>query len=130
VVEVAVRLDHQLLAAPEEVDEVAADPNVDLGARQRVASAELQEVALQIAAGAVPLLGAKRKPADLGLASRATQFTLWEDATEVGDGAGRRGDGNAVTEGDVGSSQRAGAVNRYPPSLLSSARAPSEAALR
>ena len=53
-VSVAIGLDDQAMAAPEEVDLEAAKPDVYLRRRQVVPLAEAQEGLLQLAAGGVP----------------------------------------------------------------------------
>jgi hypothetical protein len=50
VIEVAVGLDDQRLMAPEEIDLVPTYPGVDVGQRQTVAAAEVQEFVLELAA--------------------------------------------------------------------------------
>jgi hypothetical protein len=54
---VAVGLDDDALRAPEEVDREGLDSDVDLGASEVVATAEPEEVALEVASGVVGGLG-------------------------------------------------------------------------
>jgi hypothetical protein len=55
VIAVAIRFDNQPLIAPEKIDEMAADADVDRRRGQAVAPAESEECPLEIASRSIPI---------------------------------------------------------------------------
>jgi hypothetical protein len=86
VVLVAIGFDHEADVAPDEVRLVLADLNIDLRHRKARSPADPQEVALEIAAGAVMAdVLAKRQTKHLGLADRSPHLGLRNSSTEIND---------------------------------------------
>lgn len=80
----AVRFDDELPIAPEKVDEVRADRDVDLRERQAVTPAEPQEVSLEVASRVIALHIANRQAKHLRLPSRPSQLTRRDQTGLVG----------------------------------------------
>jgi hypothetical protein len=110
VVEVAIGFDHEPPLFPKEVDEIWADPNIDLGQRQPMASAQAQEVSLQVTAGAIAALLANRQADHVGLADGLAQLagghgagpSRRESTAQIRNRPRRSRDWNTATKGHVG----------------------------
>jgi len=75
VVAIAVRLHGKTTVAPEKVDEVRPNADVDPGKRQPMSSADPQEVALEVAAGAISAnVLAERESQHVTLPNRAAKL--------------------------------------------------------
>jgi hypothetical protein len=84
VVAVAIGLDGEATVAPEKVDLVAPNANVDLRLGKSVSLADPQEVALQIAAGALSAdILAKRQPKHASLPNRTAPLLLGDYAAKI-----------------------------------------------
>ena len=93
---VAVDLDDQALGAPEKVDGVFINGCVDLRWREPVTPAEAEEVAFELAAGAVRYVaGTEGEAVEFGLATGGAHELGFEDLWEVFERAAGRGDRDA-----------------------------------
>ncbi len=79
VMEVVIGFDHEPPVSPKKVDEIRTDPDIDLGPWQPMATTQAQEIALQIAAGAIAIVVADRKTDDARLADCLPQFARRDD---------------------------------------------------
>ncbi len=113
VVLVAIGFDHEPEIAPDEIRLVVADLNVDFGRGQAVSPADPQEVALEVAAGAVVENAfAERQAEHLGLPNRPSHLGLRNGFTEVDDRLGRLGDRYSMPPSDVGGGKRLAAMQK------------------
>jgi hypothetical protein len=89
VISVAVGFHDQAPIAPEKIDEMRSDTDVDLWRRQPMTPTKLKEGTLEIAASTVTVrAGPNRQAEDLRLAYRPTQFLRRGNATKIRDGSG------------------------------------------
>lgn len=101
VVAKAIGFDDQSSLAPEEVNEMWADANVDLRRWQPVPLAQSQEIPLELAARPVARgFGADRQAEDVRLPDRTTQFFWRYSAPQVGDRLRRLGYGDSMSTRD------------------------------
>jgi hypothetical protein len=97
VVAVAVGFDDLPLLTPEEVDEMAVDADVHLRKGQPVATADPEEVALEVAPCAIALNPeAKRQAKNLCLPGRSPQLPVRDGTAKVRDGTARLRDWDAA----------------------------------
>jgi hypothetical protein len=112
VVLVAVGFDREVDGGPDEVDRDFPDAEVDHGRWDAMALAEGEEVALEVAAGAVGVdSGVELDAAVLSFADGATVEPWFDRALEVEERAADRGDRDVGAAGEVGRGQRAGPVD-------------------
>jgi hypothetical protein len=72
---IAIGFDHQTPIEPSEVNEIAADLNIDFGRRQPIPRAQSKEYPLEIAAGAITVGPISDwEPEHIGLPCSATQL--------------------------------------------------------
>jgi len=84
-VDVAVGFGNEPSSSPEEIDEMLADADVDLGSRQPMPATEREEVFLQIAAlPPAPVFLLDRQPEDVCLPDRTSQLTGRDQAPLAG----------------------------------------------
>lgn len=111
---IAVGLDRDALVAPEEIDGPAADANVDLRVGKAAASAEVEEIALEVAAGPVGGDLAQGETEHLRLPRGSPDQMRRDRPRKVGNGArgGRHPD--PLMTGDVRGDDRSAAVQADP----------------
>lgn len=119
VIAVAIGFDDQTALAPEEVDQVGPDANVDLGIRQSLTLADPQEIPLEITAGAiVEHVLPSRQSQHICLSNRLAQLPLWNCPTKIGNRPGWRGNRDPVASCGVLSRERGDAMQTNSLSLL------------
>ncbi len=102
VIAIAIGFDGQAAFAPEKVDQIGTDANIDLGARQPLMLTDPQKVPLEVAARAVvPHILSKGQPQHICLSNRLAQLPPWDRSTKIGDRSGRLGDGYSMTPGNA-----------------------------
>jgi hypothetical protein len=120
VVAIAIGLDSKPTVAPEKVDQVAANANVDFGRRQHVPPADPQKVSLQVAASAIAAdMLAERQPEYIGLPNRPAPLRLRDNTTNVGDRSRRGGHRDAIATGDMAWEKRRTTMQPNAPLWLS-----------
>jgi hypothetical protein len=111
VVPVAVGFDYETEIPPDEIRLILANLNVDFGQGQTVSPADPQEVALEVAAGAVVAdVLTERQAEHLDLPNRPPHLGLRNSSTEVDDRLGRLSDRYSMTPSDVGGRKRFAAM--------------------
>jgi hypothetical protein len=107
VVLIAIRFNHEPEISPDEIRLILAELNVDLRKRQAVSSADPQEVALEVAAGAVVWnVLTERQAEHLRLPNRPPHLSRGNHATEIEDRLRWPRDGNAATPSHVAGGKR------------------------
>ncbi|HEY6550106.1 MAG TPA: hypothetical protein VIY71_02780 [Solirubrobacterales bacterium] len=122
VIAIAIGLDGEPSIAPEKIDQVAVNLNVDLGQREPVPPTDPQEVSLEVAA--CPIEGnlrTKGKAEYIGLPNRAAPLLLRYNAAKIGDRSRGGRNRDAITPSDVARAKRSAAMQPNAPLPLPAA---------
>ena len=105
-------------SAPEEVDLVSGNPDIDLGLRKTVATAEGEHAVLELRSRAVRFgLITDRQAQELGLAEGGGELGWGKETAKVGERAGGIGHRDAIEACAVTRSESGGAVEDDAPPL-------------
>ena len=107
----SVDFDDESFVAPEKVDLVSGNPNIDLGLGKAMATAEGEYAVLELRSRAVGfVLITDRQAHELGLADGGGELGWGKEGMEVGERARGIGHRDAVTAGAMTGTERGGTV--------------------